>query len=75
MDMMSQGLMYFIISLIIMIIFIFIIKKMEEREEKQQEQEATVSDIVLKPKQFKSNIEIELKIDKKKCCFKIYKRI
>ena len=65
MDMISQGLMYFIISLIIMIIFIFIIKKMEEREKKQQEQEATVSDIVLKPKQFESDIQKEFKIDKR----------
>ena len=70
MDMISQGLMYFIISLIIMIIFIFIIKKMEEREKKQQEQEATVSDIVLKPKQFESDIEKELKIDKKSTALK-----
>src|SRR5699024_12163896 len=65
MDIVLRGLVYFIVSLIIMIIFIFIIKKMEEREKKQQEQEATVSDIVLKPKQVKSDIEKELKIDKK----------
>ena len=65
MDIVLRGLVYFIVSLIIMIIFIFIIKKMEEREKKQQEQEATVSDIVLKPKQFESDIEKELKIDKK----------
>ena len=65
MDMISQGLMYFIISLIIMITFIFIIKKMEEREKKQQEQGATVSGIVLMPKQVESDIEKELKIDKK----------
>ena len=70
MDMISQGLMYFIISLIIMIIFIFIIKKMEKQEEKQQEQGATVSDIVLEPKQFKSYIEKELKIDKKSAALK-----
>lgn len=70
MDMMSQGLMYFIISLIIMITFIFIIKKMEEREEKQQEQETTASGIVLMPKQVESDIEKELKIDKKSAALK-----
>ena len=70
MDMMSQGLMYFIISLIIMIIFIFIIKKMEKREKKQQEQGATVSGIVLMPKQVESDIEKELKIDKKSAALK-----
>ena len=70
MDMISQGLMYFIISLIIMIIFIFIIKKMEKREEKQQEQETTVSGIVLMPKQVESDIEKELKIDKKSAALK-----
>ena len=70
MDMISQGLMYFIISLIIMIIFIFIIKKMEKREEKQQEQGATVSGIVLMPKQVESDIEKELKIDKKSAALK-----
>ena len=70
MDMISQGLMYFIISLIIMIIFIFIIKKMEEREKKQQEQRATVSGIVLMPKQVESDIEKELKIDKKSAALK-----
>ena len=70
MDMISQGLMYFIISLIIMIIFIFIIKKMEKREKKQQEQGATVSGIVLIPKQVESDIEKELKIDKKSVALK-----
>ena len=70
MDMISQGLMYFIISLIIMIIFIFIIKKMEEREKKQQEQGATVSDIVLEPKQVESDIQKELKIDKRSAALK-----
>ena len=70
MDMISQGLMYFIISLIIMIIFIFIIKKMEKREKKQQEQGATVSGIVLMPKQVESDIEKELKIDKKSAALK-----
>ena len=70
MDMMSQGLMYFIISLIIMIIFIFIIKKMEKREEKQQEQGATVSGIVLKPKQVESDIQKEFKIDKRSAALK-----
>lgn len=70
MDMISQGLMYFIISLIIMITFIFIIKKMEEREKKQQEQGATVSGIVLMPKQVESDIEKELKIDKKSAALK-----
>ena len=70
MDMMSQGLMYFIISLIIMIIFIFIIKKMEKREKKQQEQGATVSGIVLMPKQVESDIEKELNIDKKSAALK-----
>ena len=73
MDMISQGLMYFIISLIIMIIFIFIIKKMEKREEKQQEQETTVSGIVLMPKQVESDIEKELKIDKKSAALKSIK--
>ena len=70
MVMISQGLMYFIISLIIMIIFIFIIKKMEKREKKQQEQGATVSGIVLMPKQVESDIEKELKIDKKSAALK-----
>ena len=70
MDMISQGLMYFIISLIIMITFIFIIKKMEEREKKQQEQGATISGIVLMPKQVESDIEKELKIDKKSAALK-----
>ena len=70
MDMISQGLMYFIISLIIMIIFIFIIKKMEKREEKQQEQGATVSGIVLKPKQVESDIQKEFKIDKRSAALK-----
>ena len=70
MDMISQGLMYFIISLIIMITFIFIIKKMEEREKKQQEQRATVSDIVLELRQVESDIEKELKIDKKSAALK-----
>lgn len=70
MDMISQGLMYFIISLIIMIIFIFIIKKMEKREEKQQEQGATVSGIVLEPKRVEPDIEKEFKIDKKSTALK-----
>ena len=70
MDMISQGLMYFIISLIIMIIFIFIVRKMEEREKKQQEQGVTVSGIVLKPKQVESDIQKELKIDKKSAALK-----
>ena len=70
MDMISQGLMYFIISLIIMITFIFIIKKMEKREKKQQEQGATVSDIVLELRQVESDIEKELKIDKKSAALK-----
>lgn len=70
MVMISQGLMYFIISLIIMIIFIFIIKKMEKREKKQQEQGATISGIVLMPKQVESDIEKELKIDKKSAALK-----
>lgn len=73
MDMMSQGLMYFIISLIIMIIFIFIIKKMEKREKKQQEQGATVSDIVLEPKQVESDIEKELNNIKKEAALKSVK--
>ena len=73
MDMISQGLMYFIISLIIMIIFIFIIKKMEEREEKQQEQGATVSDIVLELRQVESDIEKELNNIKKEAALKTIK--
>ena len=73
MDMISQGLMYFIISLIIMITFIFIIKKMEEREKKQQEQGATVSDIVLEPKQVESDIEEELNNIKKETALKSIK--
>ena len=73
MDMISQGLMYFIISLIIMIIFIFIIKKMEEREKKQQEQRATVSNIVLEPKQVESDIEEELNNIKKETALKSIK--
>lgn len=73
MDMMSQGLMYFIISLIIMIIFIFIIKKMEKREKKQQEQGATVSDIVLEPKQVESDIEKEFNNIKKEAALKTVK--
>ena len=70
MDMISQGLMYFIISLIIMIIFIFIIKKMEKREKKQQEQGVTVSGIVLKTKQVESDIQKEFKIDKRSAALK-----
>ena len=70
MDMISQGLMYFIISLIIMIIFIFIIKKMEKREEKQQEQGATVSDIVLEPKRVEPDIEEKLNNIKKEAALK-----
>ena len=70
MDMISQGLMYFIISLIIMIIFIFIVRKMEEREKKQQEQGVTVSGIVLKPKQVESDIQKEFKIDKRSAALK-----
>lgn len=73
MDMMSQGLMYFIISLIIMIIFIFIIKKMEKREEKQQEQETTASGMVLEPKQVESDIEKELNNIKKEAALKSVK--
>ena len=70
MDMISQGLMYFIISLIIMIIFIFIIKKMEKWEEKQQEQGATVSDIVLEPKRVEPDIEEKLNNIKKEAALK-----
>ena len=70
MDMISQGLMYFIISLIIMITFIFIIKKMEEREKKQQEQGATVSDIVLEPKRVEPDIEEKLNNIKKEAALK-----
>ena len=70
MDMISQGLMYFIISLIIMIIFIFIVRKMEKWEEKQQEQGVTVSGIVLKPKQVESDIQKEFKIDKRSAALK-----
>lgn len=73
MDMMSQGLMYFIISLIIMIIFIFIIKKMEKREKKQQEQGATVSDIVLEPKRVEPDIEEKLNNIKKEAALKTIK--
>lgn len=73
MDMIPQGLMYFIISLIIMVIFIFIIKKMEDREKKQQEQGATVSDIVLEPKQVESDIEKELNNIKKEAALKTIK--
>lgn len=73
MDMISQGLMYFIISLIIMIVFIFIIKKMEEREKKQQEQGVTISDIVLEPKQVESDIEKELNNIKKEAALKSVK--
>ena len=43
---------------------------MEEREEKQQEQGATVSDIVLELRQVESDIEKELKIDKKSAALK-----
>ena len=43
---------------------------MEEREKKQQEQGATVSGIVLMPKQVESDIEKELKIDKKSAALK-----
>ena len=70
MDIVLRGLMYVIITLIIAIIFVFIARKIEERREKEQEQEATVSDIVLKPKQFESDIEKELKIDKKSTALK-----
>ena len=70
MDMMSQGLMYFIISLIIMIIFIFIIKKMEKREEKQQEQETTASGMVLEPKRVEPDIEEKLNNIKKEAALK-----
>ena len=70
MDIVLRGLVYFIVSLVIMIIFIFIIKKMEEREKKQQEQRATVSDIVLELRQVESDIEKELKIDKKSAALK-----
>ena len=73
MDIALRGLVYFIVSLVIMIIFIFIIKKMEEREKKQQEQGATVSDIVLKPKQFESDIEKELNNIKKETALKTIK--
>lgn len=73
MDMISQGLMYFIISLIIMIIFIFIIKKMEEREEKEQKQGATVSDIVLEPKRVEPDIEEKLNNIKKEAALKTIK--
>ena len=70
MDMISQGLMYFIISLIIMIVFIFMIKKMEKREKKQQEQGATVSDIVLEPKRVEPDIEEKLNNIKKEAALK-----
>ena len=70
MEIVLRGLVYFIISLIIMIIFVFIVRKMEEREKKQQEQGATVSGIVLMPKQVESDIEKELKIDKKSAALK-----
>ena len=70
MDIALRGLVYFMVSLVIMIIFIFIIKKMEKREKKQQEQGATISGIVLMPKQVESDIEKELKIDKKSAALK-----
>lgn len=70
MDIVLQGLMYVIITLIIAIIFVFIARKIEERREKEQEQETTVSGIVLEPKQVESDIEIELKIDKKSAALK-----
>ena len=66
MDMISQGLMYFIISLIIMIVFIFMIKKMEKREKKQQEQGTTASGMVLEPKRVEPDIEEKLNNIKKK---------
>ena len=70
MDIVLQGLMYVIITLIIAIIFVFIARKIEERREKEQEQGATVSGIVLMPKQVESDIEKELKIDKKSAALK-----
>lgn len=73
MDMISQGLMYFIISLIIITIFVFIIKKMEEREEKEKEQGATVSGLILEPKQVESDIEKELNNIKKEAALKSIK--
>lgn len=73
MDIALRGLVYFIVSLIIMITFIFIIKKMEKREKKQQEQGATVSDIVLEPKQVESDIEKELNNIKKETALKTIK--
>lgn len=73
MDMISQGLMYFIISLIIMIIIIFIATKMEKRREKEQEQETTVSGIVLKPKQIESYEEKELNKRKKEAALESIK--
>lgn len=73
MDIVLQGLMYVIITLIIAIIFIFIIKKMEKREKKQQEQGATISDIVLEPKQVESDIEKELNNIKKEAALKTIK--
>ena len=73
MEIVVRGLVYFIVSLIIMIIFVFIVKKMEEREKKQQEQGATVSGIVLKPKQVESDIEKELNNIKKETALKTIK--
>ena len=70
MDIALRGLVYFIASLVIMIIFIFTIKRMKEREKKQQEQRATVSGIVLMPEQVETDIEKELKIDKKSTALK-----
>ena len=70
MDIVLQGLMYVIITLIIAIIFVFIARKIEERRKKEQEQEATVSGIVLKPKQVESDIQKEFKIDKRSAALK-----
>lgn len=70
MDIVLQGLMYVIITLIIAIIFVFIARKIEERREKEQEQETTVSGIVLEPKQVESDIEKKLNNIKKEAALK-----
>ncbi len=73
MDIVLQGLMYVIITLIIAIIFVFIARKIEERREKQQEQGATVSDIVLEPKRVEPDIEEKLNNIKKEAALKTIK--
>lgn len=73
MDIVLQGLMYFIISLIIMIMFVFIARKIEERREKEEEREATVSGMVVEPKKVESGIEKELNNRKKEAALKSIK--